>query len=154
MYSNDKLSIEASDAGGEIARQLLHELCSELSERYGTPPSPFSSSDAAAPRGVFLVAWLNGKAVGCGALRRLDEQTAEIKRMYVAPDGRRKGIARGIIVELERHARRFGYQAVRLETGILQPEAQLLYQKMGYQRICAFGSYVGNPTSVCYERNL
>lgn len=146
------LTIEVADPIGEIARELIHALCSEMSERYGTPPSPFSPSEAAAPRTLFLLARLHGKPVGCGALRRFDDHIAEIKRMYVAPAGRRQGIARHILVALERHAQEFGYRAIRLETGIRQPEAQRLYEAVGYRRIAAFGPYVGNPTSVCYEK--
>jgi len=146
------LTIEAADPIGETARELIEALCAEMSERYGTPPSPFSSSEAAAPRTVFLVARWDGKAVGCGALRRFEDSIAEIKRMYVAPAGRRKGIARRILMELERHAEAYGYRSIRLETGIRQPEAQRLYESLGYARIAAFGSYVGNPTSVCYGK--
>jgi putative acetyltransferase len=146
------LTIEAADPIGESARELIHALCSEMSERYGSPPSPFSLSEAAAPRTVFLLARLHGGPVGCGALRRIDDHTAEIKRMYVAPSGRRQGIARHILVALEWHAQEFGYRAIRLETGIRQPEAQRLYEAVGYRQIAAFGPYVGNPTSVCYER--
>ena len=105
-----------------------------------------------ASRAIFLLARLRGQPVGCGALRRFDDHTAEIKRMYVTPAARRQGIARRILIELERHAREFSYRAVRLETGIQQPEAQRLYESLGYQRIAAFGHYVGNPTSVCYEK--
>lgn len=148
------LRIEPVDPVGEVARELIHALCSEMSERYGAPPSPFSPSEAAAPRTVFLVARLSGQPVGCGALRWFDVHTAEIKRMYVAPPGRRKGIARRILIELEQHAHEFDYRAVRLETGVRQPEAQRLYESLGYQRIAAFGPYAGNPTSVCYERIL
>ena len=105
-------------------------------------------------RTVFLVVRLGGQPVGCGALRQIDEDTAEIKRMYVAPAGRRQGMARRILIELERRALSFGYRAIRLETGIRQPEAQHLYESLGYQRIAGFGPYIGNPTSVCYEKVL
>jgi ribosomal protein S18 acetylase RimI-like enzyme len=101
---------------------------------------------------VFLVARLNGQPVGCGALRRFNDDTAEIKRMFVAPSARRKGIARRILVELERHAQALNYPAIRLETGIRQPEAQRFYESVGYRPRTAFGPYVGNPTSVCYEK--
>jgi len=146
------LTIEADDPVGETARKLIHDLCTEMSERYGAPPSPFSLSEAAAPRTAFLIARLAGQPVGCGALRRLDDEKAEIKRMYVAPAGRRKGIARRILAELERHAVAFGYRAICLETGIRQPEAQRLYESVGFTRIASFGPYAGNPTSVCYEK--
>jgi hypothetical protein len=83
------LTICADDPIGETAQQLIQALCSEMSERYGRPPSPFSSAERTEAREVFLVARLAGHAVGCGALRRIDDEKAEIKRMYVAPAGRR-----------------------------------------------------------------
>jgi putative acetyltransferase len=146
------LTIGSDDPIGETAQKLVHDLCAELSERYGSPPSPFSLSEAAKERSIFLVARLGSQPIGCGAIRQIDNDTAEVKRMYVSPAARRGGIAWRILAELERHAAGFGYRAVRLETGIFQPEAQRLYEKCGYQRIAAFGSYVGNPTSVCFEK--
>ncbi len=146
------VTVRADDPVGEVARKLIQALCDEMSGRYGTPPSPFSLSEAAAPRTVFLVAYREGQPVGCGALRRLDWQAAEIKRMYVAPSGRRQGIARRLLFELERHAEEFGYRTIRLETGVRQPDAQALYEAVGYHRIAPFGPYVGNPTSVCFEK--
>ena len=121
---------------------------------YGSPPSPFSPSDVSAPRTAFLVARLGTRPVGCGAIRRIDDTTAEIKRMYVAPAGRRRGIARRILAELERRAADFAYRTVRLETGIHQHEAIGLYESAGYRRIPAFGHYVGSAISVCYEKAL
>jgi len=148
------LTICTDDPIGETAQQLIQALCSEMSERYGRPPSPFSPAEAAESREVFLVARLAGHPVGCGALRRIDEEKAEIKRMYVAPAGRRNGFARQIIAELESQAVQFGYRAIFLETGIRQPEAQGLYESCGYRRIPSFGNYAGNPTSVCFKKVL
>jgi putative acetyltransferase len=152
--SQDEVTLAPDDAGGDTAQKLIHALCSELSQRYGTPPGPFSPSDASAPRTAFLVARLGTQPVGCGAIRRIDDTTAEIKRMYVAPDGRRRGIARRILAELERRATDFGYRTVRLETGIHQHEAIGFYESSGYRRIAAFGHYVGSAISVCYEKAL
>lgn len=152
--SSAHLVIAADDPIGPVARQLIAELCSELSARYGTPPSPFSPSEAATPRSVFLVARSDGEPVGCGAIRQIDDHTAEVKRMYVAPAGRRRGIARSILVELERRAEAFTYRAIRLETGIGQPEAMALYEACGFHRIPAYGPYMGNPTSVCFGKSL
>jgi GNAT superfamily N-acetyltransferase len=148
------LTISPDDPVGGTTRKLIHDLCAEVGARYGRPPSPFSLSEAATERTIFLIARLDKVPIGCGAIRRIDEDTAEVKRMYVAPAGRRRGIARRILAELERSAVDFGYRAIRLETGILQPEAQRLYESCGYKRITAFGHYVGNPTSVCYEKVL
>jgi putative acetyltransferase len=146
--------IEPADPIGPVARALIERLCAEMSARYGTAPSPFSLSEAAEPRSTFLVAYLDGAPVGCGALRRIDGETAEIKRMYIAPEARRKGIARRIIRGLEEQAQAFGYRAIRLETGVRQPEAQSLYEAAGFHRIASFGPYMGNPTSVCFEKTV
>jgi GNAT superfamily N-acetyltransferase len=148
------LIIEADDPVGETAQKLISELCAEMTARYGAPPSPFSLAEAAAPRTMFVVARLRGEPIGCGALRCLDAETAEIKRMYVAPSGRRQGVARQILATLERHAQQFNYRTIRLETGIHQPEAQRLYESMGFRQIEAFGPYIGNPTSICFAKTV
>jgi GNAT superfamily N-acetyltransferase len=147
------LSVGFEDPNGEAAQKLIHDLCAELSERCGAP-SPFSPSEATAPRAAFVVARINTQPVGCGAIRRIDEATAEVKRMYVTPAGRGQGISRRILATLERAASDFGYHSIRLETGIYQTRAIGLYESSGYRRIPAFGHYVGNPISVCYEKLL
>ena len=149
-----ELILTADDPVGAVARQLIDRLCTELSARYGAPPSPFSPAEAAAPRTIFLVARLGGIPVACGALRRIDDTVAEIKRMYVAPEGRRRGLARRILRELEHRAVEFGYSTIRLETGVGQPEAIALYEVCGYRRIPAYDPFVGNPSSVCFEKSL
>jgi len=150
--SAPSVRILSDNPAGSIAKELIEALCQEMAARYGMPPSPFSSSERAVPRSAFRVAWLGDRAVGCGALRPFEGDIAEIKRMYVTPAGRRQGIARRILQELERCAQEFGYRTIRLETGVRQPEAQALYEAVGYRRIPAFGPYVGNPTSVCFEK--
>jgi putative acetyltransferase len=99
-----------------------------------------------------VVARLGGQPIGCGALRRIDEVTAEVKRVYVAPSRRRRGIARRILHALEQLAAGFNYRAIRLGTGIEQPEAIRLYESSGYHRIAAYGHYIGDPLSVCFEK--
>jgi len=104
-----------------------------------------------------VVAWVKGEPVGCGAFRPLSEEennVAEIKRMYVEPDMRRRGISRSILIELEKLARDCGYSVVRLETGLRQPNAIRLYETSGYQRIEPFGRYRDDPLSVCFEKSL
>ena len=147
-----ELTISADDPVGTIAQALVDALCGEMAGRYGFAPSPFSMAELTTEGAVFLVARLDGQAVGCAALRRLDEQMGELKRMFVSPEARRRGIARRLLVEVERFARQFGYKIIRLETGTLQPEAQGLYQSLGYHRIPSFGSYVHDPTSICFEK--
>jgi GNAT superfamily N-acetyltransferase len=154
LSDSSALTVTTDDPNGEVATRLIHDLCSELSVRYGTPPSPFSPDEALAPRTAFVVARVGGQPIGCGALRRVDEATAEVKRMYVAPHRRRRGIARRILRALEELAEGFNYRAIRLETGLEQPEAIGLYESSGYHRIAAYGHHAGDPLSVCFEKSI
>jgi putative acetyltransferase len=154
LSDSSNLTISTDRVDGEVATRLIQDLCSELSARYGTPPSRFSPDEAVAPRGAFVVARLGGQPVGCGALRRIDEATAEVKRMYVAPDARRKGIARRILRALEEFAAGFNYRAIRLETGAEQPEAIRFYESSGYHRIGAYGHHLSDPLIVCFEKRI
>lgn len=113
--------------------------------------------EIAGPGSGFVVAWLNGEAVGCGAWRSLgaiEAGVAEIKRMFVEPTARRRGISRQILGELERLALADGYAKIRLETGLRQPHAIRLYETSGYSRIEPYGRYRDDPLSVCYEKAL
>jgi GNAT superfamily N-acetyltransferase len=96
----------------------------------------------------------DGVAVACGAIRRHHEDSAENKRMYVQREARGKGISRLILAELEATARRYGYTALVLETGLRQPEAIALYESEGYFVIPNFGFYKNSPLSVCYRKEL
>lgn len=154
LSGSSALTVNTEDPNGEVATRLIHDLCSELSVRYGTPPSAFSPDEALGPRTAFVVARLGRRPIGCGGLRRIDEATVEIKRMYVAPHGRRKGIARRILHALEELAASFNYQAIRLETGLEQPEAIGLYESSGYHRIAAYGHHSDDPRSVCFEKAI
>lgn len=101
-----------------------------------------------------VVAWVNGDAVACGVLRPLEPGVGEIKRMFVDNANRRQGLARRILGELEALAPKLGFSLIRLETGTRQPEAIALYQGSGYQPIDAYGEYVGDRFSVCFEKHL
>ncbi len=137
------------------AAELVSALLSELYERYGEEDADApETSDLAPPDGIFLVARLDGHAVGCGGLRRIHATEAELKRMYVVPDARRLGIGARVLSALESEARRLGYERLRLETGVRQPEAIALYERAGYCRIDNFAPYVDAPLSVCYAKDL
>ena len=101
-----------------------------------------------------VIARLDGAPVGCGALRAIDEETAEVKRMFVRPEARRRGIAARMLAELERVAREFGYRKIILETGVFQPEAIALYKKAGYEGTAPYGRYIGNPEAFCFTKIL
>ena len=116
----------------------------------GTPPS-------AADLAVVLVARdEDGTAIGCGALRGLAAGVAELKRMYVVPTARGRGVSKALLAALEDEARRRGWTTLRLETGPRQPEAIALYTRAGYGPIEAFGAYVTEDAgdSLFFERAL
>jgi putative acetyltransferase len=97
---------------------------------------------------------VDGEPVGCGALRRLDPTTGEIKRMYVAPSARGGGVGARILAELERHAVALGMHRLLLETGERQVEAVHLYQRAGFTRVPCFGEYADAPLSLCMGKDL
>lgn len=101
-----------------------------------------------------LVAYENGLAVGCGAIKQYDKSAMEIKRMYVPENKRGNGIASVILKELEQWALALSYKKCLLETGKKQPEAIELYKKNGYKITPNFGQYANIENSVCFEKIL
>src|SRR5574343_1039139 len=101
-----------------------------------------------------LIVYDNEFPVGIGAYKEYDSKTAEIKRMYTRPDYRGQGIAKAIITELELWNKEEGYKMAILETGHLQKDAIVLYQKLGYEITENFGQYIGVENSVCMEKSL
>ncbi len=93
------------------------------------------------------------RAVGCGAVV-LDPAYGEIKRMYVRPDARGQGVARGLLGALESASSRAGCGLLRLETGPFQPEALGLYESLGYERCGPYGDYADDPLSVFMQKAL
>lgn len=102
----------------------------------------------------YLAVVVNGRAVACGGLQSIDAETGEVKRMYVRPAHRGRGIARQLLAALEECAFRQGHSVVCLETGTYLPAAIGLYASCGYDRIPVYGEYVDNPYSVCFAKRL
>ncbi|HEX2394468.1 MAG TPA: GNAT family N-acetyltransferase [Bacteroidales bacterium] len=99
-----------------------------------------------------IIAYEDRTPVGCGAIKELEEKTMEIKRMYVIPEFRNKGIATLVLRELEKWTAELSYSRCVLETGKKQPEAISLYRKNGYTPIPNYGQYIGIDNSVCFEK--
>lgn len=141
---------------------LVDEVQAEYVRRYGGPDgSPLNASVFDPPNGAFFVGYLEGRPVAMGGWRLRDDvaafghrRVAEIKRMYVAPSTRRRGLARQVLRHLEDTARAAGAPAMVLETGIAQPEAIALYTSSGYTRIRGFGYYKDSPKSRCFGKPL
>jgi GNAT superfamily N-acetyltransferase len=143
------LRFEALPADEPPAADLLAAMVAEMAVLYGPIDQPGMPSatpaDFAPPGGTFLVGFdEEGTAVCGGGVKRLDDEAAEIKRMYVVPAVRRRGIARQLLAALEDAARDLGYRVVRLDTGPLQAQAQAIYESTGYRRI---GNFNANPVA-------
>lgn len=157
MTTGLRIAAEAYD--GPAGAVLVPRVQQEYVARYGGPDeTPIDPAQFAGSGGRFLVAYLGGNPVGCGGLRLVGEgpgnNIAEIKRMYVEPAARGRGIARALLAALEDVARRAGCTQVRLETGTLQPEALALYGSSGYLPIPPYGYYRCAPESRCFAKTL
>ena len=149
------LVVTVEDPRSLEAAALLAELDGDLLERY--PRHAIHGVDLCQlenGRGFFVLARLDGRPVGTGAVRILEPGVGEVKRMYVRPEARRRGVARAVLVKLEESARDTGIHTLRLETGTRQPEAIALYEGEGYRPIPCFGEYASDPFSACYEKTL
>ncbi len=139
----------------EDGARLIAAAMVELADRYGSDQGGPDVDDLAATDATFVVARIDGQAVACGAFRPLEPDIVEVKRMYVEPSARRRGLARLILLELERLAREAGTSTVRLKTGLESPEAMALYEAEGYHPFeCWPPIYSEDPVSRCYEKHL
>jgi GNAT superfamily N-acetyltransferase len=133
---------------------LITEVQQEYVRRYGGPDeTPVEPAEFAPPQGVFLIGYAGALPVACGGWRDHDGD-AEIKRMFVVPAARGKGLARRLLAELERTAATSGRTRVILETGPKQPEAIALYRSAGYRDIAKFGFYREFAGSVCLAKHV
>ncbi len=101
-----------------------------------------------------IVVYQKDLPIGCGAIKQFDAKTIEIKRMYVLPEARGKGIAQGILTALENWASELGFEKCVLETSKTMLDAIGLYQKCAYEIIPNYGQYKGVETSICLEKSL
>jgi putative acetyltransferase len=136
---------------------LIAALDATLSELY--PPAQRFGPNLKAEhleggRGTFLIARDGERPIGCGAIRLLDTATAEVKRMYVEPDQRGKGVGWAVLARLESAAAQLGVRRLVLETGIHQHAAIDLYRRTGFAPIQCWGEYATASTSVCFEKKL
>jgi ribosomal protein S18 acetylase RimI-like enzyme len=158
----DGWRLERVGFGHRDALLLVEEVQQEYVARYGgrddTPLDPLMFEP---PSGSFFVGYLDGVPVASGAWRRRGDveafgttATAEVKRMYVSPAARGRGLARAVLAHLEATAAAGGARAMVLETGTAQPEAIALYESSGYTRIADFGHYAWSPSSRCFGKPL
>jgi GNAT superfamily N-acetyltransferase len=101
-----------------------------------------------------IVAFDNGEAVGCGAIKSSNSTSMEVKRMFVQPAARGKGLAKKILSELEQWAQELGFEKCILETGRRMEDAVTLYKKCGYEVIPNFEPYTKMENSICFEKRV
>lgn len=151
------LELRNESLTSDVAFALITALNEELAETYpeeGANHFRLDNNEVAPGVGAFLVAYSDGEAVACGAVRKLDPQTAEIKRMYVTPKARGAGISRQVLDALEQEAVKLGVSELVLETGTRQTAATALYERGGFRATPLFGEYIGSPLSVCYGKRI
>lgn len=135
-------------------RKLVTELDKDLAIRDGDEHSFFAQFNKIDLIKHVVVAYQDDEPVGCGAIKQYDENTMEVKRMFVPMEMRGQGIASIVLKELEHWAGELGFAKCILETGIKQPEAIKLYGKNNYSRIPNYGQYANVQSSVCFEKVL
>lgn len=148
------ITLERTTSENQDFTNLILLLDADLKIRDGEDHEFYAQINKTAILKNTIVCYENGIAVGSGAFREIDPQTVEIKRMFVHPDYRGKGIASKILSELELWASEQNYSEAILETGVNQPEAIALYKKSEYLVTQNYGQYANAENSVCFKKRI
>ena len=148
------LKIIRTDSNNSDFQSLVRLLDADLAIRDGDMHGYYAQYNKIDAIKNAVVAYDGETAVGCGAFKPFDDDSVEIKRMYVRPENRGMGIAVEVLKELENWAAELDFKAAVLETGKKQPEAIRLYEKSGYELIPNYGQYIGLENSVCMKKSL
>ncbi|MBN1579769.1 MAG: GNAT family N-acetyltransferase [Anaerolineae bacterium] len=156
MSIGSDLQIQKVNPTVEDAQRLIAELDAYQSSLYPPESNHLDGiAELASPNVTFVVAYHDGQAVGCGAVKVIGKGAyGEIKRLYVSPSSRGLGIAKAVMAALEADMITQGIDVTRLETGIHQEAALRLYDQLGYRRIGPFGAYREDPLSIFMEKRL
>jgi putative acetyltransferase len=157
VSATEALAIRTEDLDSPPAALLIAALNIELAARYPEPGANhfrLDAEDVSPGNGALLIGYVDGEPVACGAIRRIEPGVAEIKRMYVVPPARGRGISKIMLAALEERARQLGFGRLVLETGTRQLDAIGLYQGAGFSCIPCFGEYAGSELSVCMAKEL
>lgn len=135
-------------------QQLVQLLDRDLAQRDGDEHGFYAQYNKITLIRHAVVAYAGDEPVGCGAFKEYAPDSVEIKRMFVQPAHRQRGVAQAVLAELETWAAELGYASCVLETGKRQPEAIALYQRSGYVFTPNYGQYIGIDNSVCLRKTL
>ncbi len=148
------MTIKRTDSSNKDFQNLVQLLDADLAIRNGEDHSFYDQFNKIDAIKNCIVIYVDEIPAACGAFKKFDEETVEIKRMYTNPDFRKKGLATTIVKELEFWAKELNYTKAVLESSLKQNEALSVYEKSGYTRIPNYGQYIGIDKSVCYEKVL
>lgn len=148
------MNLKRTNHTNENFQSLIKLLDKDLRGRYPEDQDEYDQYNKVDQIDHVLVAYVDDQLAGCGCFKTYDDEAVEIKRMFVRPEFRGRGISKAILSELETWAKEVGFSKAVLETGTAQEEALGLYQKQGYQRIPNYGQYVNMPNSVCFQKLL
>ena len=135
-------------------RRMVNSLDEDLNQRNGDIQRQYDQYNKIDKIKHAIVIYVGEKPVGCGCFKRYNDETVEMKRMFVLPEMRGNRLAAKLLQELEQWAVEEGFTKAVLETGVRQVEAQHLYSVAGYSRTENYGQYVGMEDSLCYGKEL
>ena len=147
------ISIKIVNPNNEKVLAITEELSENLYLRFGSDgKNSFQDWENENSKFVFVVAEINSEIVGCGAIRPIDQNIGEVKRMYAKYPG--KKIGQTILGFLENEAVNLGYTNLVLETRVKNESAVQFYQKQGYKVISNYGKYIDRPEAICLKKSL
>lgn len=150
---NQNLSIKITNPGDEKVLAIIEELSANLYLRFGSDgKNSFADWQYDNSKFIFVIAEIDNEIVGCGAIRPIDENIGEVKRMYSKFPGKR--IGQTILSFLENKAKAIGYSELVLETRVKNREAIQFYQKQEYKVIPNYGKYTDRPEAICFGKSL
>ncbi len=155
--SGTEIELRREDLDSPAVQELFAALNLEIMKQYpdeGDNHFRLDAEEIVDGRGALFVAYLAERPVGCGSIRKLDADTAEIKRMYVADDTRGRGIGGELLRSLEAEAHELAVSRLLLETGEHQAAALALYGRAGFRRVPRFGEYATTQSSICLAKDI
>jgi putative acetyltransferase len=150
----EQITLKRTNSADPDFQSLIKQLDADLRLRNGDEMDEYDQHNIIAPIDTVVIAYADKEPVACGCFKKYNETTVEIKRMFVAPPARGKGISRKILAELETWAHTLGFGCIILETGGRQVEALALYQRAGYAPIANYPPYEKMEDSYCFRKEL
>jgi len=150
----EQIHLKRTTSADPDFQSLIKQLDADLRLRNGDEMDLYDRHNIIAPIDTVVIAYLDNEPAACGCFKKYDETTAEIKRMFVVPQARGKGLSRKILDELEAWANTLGFTNIILETGGRQVEALGLYRRAGYNSIANYPPYEEMEDSYCFKKEL